>query len=736
MNSRMKTKMKMKNNFARTDKKNSRVTGKILFAILALTLFLGANINYAIAYSANINAPEAWATDTIAGFDTTVKTSRTLPDTDLIVNLDRPNGTRLIFNQTTDSSGYSEFRFDGLHAKKAGVYFLSVTLKDNGVTGRKNTFKVYPDQVSPTASNVLIDKQTLRPNNNDYATLNVTLTDQYDNPIENHQINVISSRTSDKIESFSTRDYTNANGSVMFKVNSNTSGISVYSIYDATSKIVLNKRASVLYSGGSIGAVGGNEDLFANVFGPEILVAQQNAQSTDPVYMFKFEDIPDQLNISSVVTFSLSAVDSKGATVSNYTGTMHFSADGDNSNDIVLPDDYMFSAVDMGKHTFANAMTFKKSGTFKIQATDLKNPEVKGEVILTVDGSAGVAPQPDTNVMITNPVAGKYNVNTHVVSGTGMPGSDAKIFDNNEEIGQIASDASGAFSFTTPPLSDGIHVIYGASVNDKGVILGISNKINLEIDTTPAAIDSVILLPEKDISKGSPVVITIVTEANMVRVAILIGGKETVELQPVDGKPGTYQGSFQAPPASGTYNIDILLTDSLNNESSYKNQKSFNVTDASALKPFDVTGLKAFPGNGRVTLVWNPATDVVGIDHYRIYFGVDTKSMTNVVDTFDASPTWYIPNLPNDTMLYFAVKAINKDGNDSQNPSAIASSVPSENADPIPFGAPIDESLLDDALFEEEDIYVTETGPASVIIFLISGFGAAGAFLVRRKIRR
>jgi len=681
----------------------------------------------------NINAPEAWATDTIAGFDTTIKTSRTLPNTDLIINLDRPDNTRLIFNQTTDSNGYSEFKLDGFHIKKAGVYTLSVTLKNTGATGRKNTFKVYPDQVSETASKVLIDKQVLRPNSKDYAILNIVLTDKYDNPIVNHQINVISSRTSDSIEPFSNRDYTNANGSVMFKVSSNTSGISVYSVYDATNKIVLDKRISVLYSGGSIGAVGGNEDLFTNVFGPEILIAQQNQQNTNPVYMFKFEDIPDQLNINSVANFSLSAVDSNGAIVNNYTGTVHFSVEGDNSNDIVLPNDYTFSAVDMGKHTFSNALTFKKSGTFKIQASDLKNPDVKGEVILTVNNLANPSPPSDANISITNPVSGKYNVNTHVVSGTTMPGSDVKIFDNNEEIGKVSSDANGGFSFTTPPLSDGSHVIYAAAINDKGTILGISNKINLEIDTTPAAIDSVTLLPEKDISKGSPVVITVVTEPNMARVAALIDGKETVELQPVDGKPGTYQGSFQAPPASGTYNIDILMKDSLNNESSYKNQKSFNVTDASALKPSDVTGLKAFPGNSRVTLVWNPATDAAGIDHYRIYFGTDPKSMTNVVDTFGASPTWYIPNLPNGTTMYFAVKAINKDGNDSQNPSAVVSATPSENAGPTPFGGNLNENLLDNSLFDEEGNYDTETGPESAVIFLISGLGAAGAFLAMRK---
>lgn len=710
---------------------------KIFFTILALTLFFGAGAGSAMAYSANPALLEAWANDTIAGFSTSIKTSRTLPNSGIVINIDRPDGTRLVFDQITDKNGYAEMTLDNLHTKKAGIYSLAIALKDVGVNGKMNTFKVYPDQVSASESNVLIDKQTLRATGSDYSILNVVLTDKFGNPIANHQVNVISSRSGDKIEPYNSRDYTNANGSVMFKVSSVATGISTYSIYDSTNKIVLSKRVSILYSGGAafsssafgagLNNAGGNEYLFANTFGPDVFIASANSVSK-----FEFGEIPAEISKDSVISFSLGALDDKDQIIENYTGGVHFSITGGGLTDAILPDDYTFTATDMGKHIFAKALTFKKAGTYKLQVNDLMDPAVQDEIIVTVK-DAGAGQISSSLIEIVNPVQGKYSSSAQAISGVSLPGSYVKIFDNNEEIGSATADLTGAFMFTTPPLSDGMHIIYAAAVNDKGVVLGISNKVAVEIDTTPAAIDSVMLMPDKDISMGSPVLITVVTEPNMTRVAVVIGGGDIVDLESVANMPGTYQGSFQAPAKSGTYGIDIVLTDTLGNEKSYENQKSFNVTEVSAIRPSDVTGLKAFPGNGKVALVWNAATDAKGIARYTVYFGSDLKSMVNAVNTKNSSTTWYVPNLKNGVRYFFAVKAVNKDGNDSAKPSNVVFAAPDENAVDASFPSSLDDETS--ILYDNFDGYAgtSETGPASAIVFGISGLAGAAAFVWRRR---
>lgn len=701
---------------------------KIVLAFLAFLMVFGSGFNY--AFAARISdpaAPEAWANDTIAGFSTSIKTSRTFPNKNFLITVERPDSTKLILQAETDANGYAEIELDNLHTKKAGIYSLTV-----GVSDKTNTFKVYPDQVSSSESDVLVDKQTLKPSR-DYATLNVVLTDKFNNPIANHQVNVISSRPGDKIEALTGRDYTDANGSVMFKISADTSGISTYSVYDATNKTVLDKRISVLYTGNTIGNVGGNEYLFANSFGPELL-----AVAAGPAAKFEFGEIPEEINTNSVISFSLSALDSQDNVVSNYLGAVHFSAIGGGITDVVLPDDYKFTATDMGKHTFAKALTFKKAGTYKLQVNDLDDPTLQGETTVIVKTSGANQTQ-SSLISITNPVPGKYSANAQSVSGTSLPGSDVKIFDNNEEIGTASANSTGAFSFTTPPLADGVHILYAAAVNDKGVVLGISNKVTVEIDTTPAAIDSITLMPDKDISMGSPVMITVVTEPNMTRVSVVIDGNIT-DLESVEGMPGTYRGSFQAPTKSGNYGIDVVLTDNLNNEKTYEKQKSFNVTETSSIRPSDVIGLRAFAGNEKVTLTWNPATDARGIAYYTVYFGSDPKSMVNAVNTLDSSTTWYVPNLKNETTYYFAVKAVNKDGNDSAKASAVVVSRPSEDAGPAPFGvAPDEESILEDVYFEdeyEEGEETAETGPAAIVVFGISGLAAAASFIFRKRIRK
>jgi hypothetical protein len=62
--------------------------------------------------------------------------------------------------------------------------------------------------------------------------------------------------------------------------------------------------------------------------------------------------------------------------------------------------------------------------------------------------------------------------------------------------------------------------------------------------------------------------------------------------------------------------------------------------------------------------------------NYRVYYGLSPNQLTEAVDTFTASTTWYLPNLKNEVEYYFAVIAVDSAGNVSELFSNIVSTVP------------------------------------------------------------
>jgi len=91
--------------------------------------------------------------------------------------------------------------------------------------------------------------------------------------------------------------------------------------------------------------------------------------------------------------------------------------------------------------------------------------------------------------------------------------------------------------------------------------------------------------------------------------------------------------------------------------------------------PSEVKNVVAIPGNGEVTLSWNAATDEDGIiTGYKVYFG--TSSVQKEDDSYDdeisvpGRTSVVLKNLENGTKYYFAVTAVDDEGNESETYSA------------------------------------------------------------------
>jgi hypothetical protein len=93
--------------------------------------------------------------------------------------------------------------------------------------------------------------------------------------------------------------------------------------------------------------------------------------------------------------------------------------------------------------------------------------------------------------------------------------------------------------------------------------------------------------------------------------------------------------------------------------------------------PATVTGVLTYVSDGKVTLVWDAASDnETFVKHYRVYYGTSPQNLDHYADTNDASTTWYVPNLVNGQQYYFAVSAFDSQGMESAALSEAVSGIP------------------------------------------------------------
>ena len=231
--------------------------------------------------------------------------------------------------------------------------------------------------------------------------------------------------------------------------------------------------ASVNFVGGNIGTTDANGEVSkavtANVItgsytvtamtlGSSPLSATFNlTNNAGPVDHFRVTTTAANPQVAGVpFSFTVTAQDQYGNTVTGYMGTVHFrSAD---PHPATLPADYTFTAADMGVHTFANGAILFTPGTWDVTAMDT-HATVSGAALVTVSANA---PTMTTLVSSLNPAApGQAVTFTATVSsqGGGTPAGNVIFFDGTMPLGQPVALGNGVATLTTSALSPGRHTI-------------------------------------------------------------------------------------------------------------------------------------------------------------------------------------------------------------------------------------------------------------------------------------
>ena len=604
--------------------------------------------------------------DTIAGYSALIKTKATLSNKGITFKVKKPSGSEILIPAQTNAQGIAKVDLYDYHTRRAGIYETSAKFEENETFGPVSTFRIYPDEVSSEQSLIHASKQTALANNLDQIAVSMSLKDSYGNAIQGHTVELISSRSLDKIVRSSRQVYTDARGEISFLVGSEKPGISVYSAYDSTVNQTLNQRVKVVYYGVSQDPLlmGGDEIGYDTP-----LAYAQSDEDLAPVTTLKIEDLNDIIKINDTASFTVAAYTETSEVATHYTGTVRFSSTDDNSS---LPADYTFRSEDLGSHTFSLGLSFITPGVQILSVNDLANADLGGraEITVTTEDITGL----DGTITLLSPIEGTYSQSTIEVSGDAPVGYLVKIYANDQEIGETYVGTDRHFIYQAE-LASGLHTVYAALLDEDDTILEVSDEVSIHVDLAGALIDYLEITPTQT-TPGTLIEAKLLSEPDLYQISVIVGDS-IYELTESLEQAGTYTASLAAPSVEGSYPVDVILVDQLGNESSLKAQATLTVVGSeTAPYPSKVTGVSTTPGDNRITLSWNPATDDQGIYHYQIYYGLDSAVLDQFVETYDDATTWYVPNLTPGKTYYFQITALDFDNNENPERSTVVSAIP------------------------------------------------------------
>jgi hypothetical protein len=633
----------------------------------------------------------AYATDTVAGYASMLKSSMLTPGKEINFVVEKPDYSVVQVPAYADPEGIARADLYGHQTKLAGVYKVALYYPGTSDASPQNTFTVYPDQVSKTQSGITSTTQMVEADGESRTFVTATLYDSYRNPIANHQIKLISSRPEDEITSVNT-GITDETGRANFKVTSKNPGVSIFTAMDASANSVLDDREEIVFYAPTPKAIGGN--YFSSSAMQADIVGTANAQDVlpGPIAKFEIEDVPSTVKVNTDLTLTIVAKDKDGNVAKNYSGTVLISTPDDEN--AILPNngEYTFKEADQGKFTFNLALRFSQVGAQFIQVLDKDNWKISGEKELeVVPQQAITVPDTSASLSIKSPEdGGKFGTSFVTITGQGDPNINLKVFDDDVKIGDTETDSDGFFTFQAANLAPGSHTTYVMSEGGQ-----VSRSVTFNVDTLPPVLNSIEITPDGAVKPGAPLKVVVTSEPDLEEIKVRIQGV-LKDLLPEPGQPGTYAVSINAPGVAGTFPVDVILVDALANKSELQSQKTIQVEAEAPATPATVQNPEGIAGDSEVLLTWDAVTSsTTAIASYKVNYGTSMTALDQMAQTQGSATSLKITGLTNGTQYFFAVKAVDSKGLESADPSVTIAVTPVGATTETPVGTePVDTGTL------------------------------------------
>ena len=685
-----------------------------MFKTKTKTLFLALVIAFQTliptAFAGFLNV-RAYGTDTVAGYASLLKSSMLSPYKEIVFVVEKPDYSVVRVPAQADPEGIAKADLYGHQTKMAGIYRVALYYPGTSDSSPQNTFVVYPDQISKSQSMVSATTQMVEADGESKSFITVTLYDAYRNPIKDHQVRLISSRPNDDITAINT-GITDASGRASFKITSKYAGISVLTAMDASANVILNDRKEIVFFAPAPKAIGGN--FFSTNALQADIIQTASAQEVlpGPVARFDVEGLSSSVKVNTDLTMTIVARDKDGNVAKNYTGTVLISTPDDEN--AILPNngEYTFKEADQGQFTFNLALRFTQVGNQFIQVLDKENWKIAGQKeIQVVPQQAITVPDVSSALSIKSPTdGGKFGSNMVVITGQGDPNINLKVFDDDVKIGDSETDSDGFFSFQASGLAAGSHTFYVMSGSGQ-----VSRSVTIMVDTLPPVLNSITVSPDGPVNPGQSLKITVSSEPDLEEVKIRVQGVER-DLLPEVGQPGTYVAFVNAPMNAGSYSVDVILADSLANRSQLQGQKTILVQSEAAALPPTVQNPEGIAGDYEVLLTWDPVSGhSTGIARYKVLYGTSYENLNQSVQTEGSATSLKITDLQNNTQYFFAVKAIDAKGLESEESSVVIAVTPVSSDEVTPDEETLDtEGMQPSASEPDTDGFALTMPPASL----------------------
>jgi fibronectin type 3 domain-containing protein len=644
------------------------------------------------------------ATDTIAGYSSTIKVFDLFPKEKVTIRVEKPEGRAIESTEIADGEGIAELNFLGFHTKEAGIYEVRVYPENiNRERTPSTTFEVFPDTASPLYSRIQVLQDVAPANGAEPIKIKIQLRDEHENAIPKHFIELISSRSEDSIETIG-NGMTDSLGEITFLIRSEKEGVSHFSALDRNSGIILEERGKGMFFEVDDRSQGGN--LFqASIFDTQKIIDDSDDDDDIPAEFgiidhFLVEiNTPDGNNLLQD-SFSLKviAMDREKNKVINYTGQIRIIAD---DPDVKLPGmgkKIDFNIDDQGEKNFELSVKFPRSGDYTISVIEFEEgsfTDVKGETEVSVfetcdhEGCSVEIPPEDEEIFIIDrpEEQGIYGSKTVIIKGKSMGNGQIQIYVDDRKEKIITPEEDGSFFDDKGIIvhEDGEHtlVLEDMELETK------SSPITFFVDSTPPKIERQEIDSPDEIKEGDMFTVIIFSEADLSSVTLFL--KDTDKRQKFledTFSPGKYTATMRAPNKAGEYFLNVELKDEFDHiTTADKIFKIVVVSPPPELSPPKNVHFERID-TGKILLSWKkPENSGSGIISYHIFSGTDQSSL-NIYTEVNADITKKeIIGIEEGETRYFSITALDSDKNESEMSDIISVTLkkePPNDTDPPP----------------------------------------------------
>ncbi|MDQ1343505.1 MAG: hypothetical protein QG650_224 [Patescibacteria group bacterium] len=382
--------------------------------------------------------------------------------------------------------------------------------------------------------------------------------------------------------------------------------------------------------------------------------------------------------VGEAIDLTVKALDKDGGTVADYAGTVYVTVDNDSKATLPYAEGYTFVAADQGQKTFSKGLAFSKAGNMTVSVIDIDDDKVEGVAKVNVtEGDAGPGVTGNEAVTITNPEnGGTITGNETDLVGTTKKNSKFQVFLNGTKAGEGQTDDKGAILFKLKGIDQEQNVLEVKVLDGSDKVAGTTGKIAFSVasDKGPQ-FKSITVQEGTSVMPGTVLHVTVAADAKLKEVSVSLGDSVEVFKEQTSGVTagnvsvggsgeGLYVGTLTAPTASGSYPIDVTLTNDLGKKTVKNAAETLTVLDAP--KPL-FENIKVEAGDKKASFTFTLTNEPEATSKFKFAYGTESGSLTKESVSFEKSKIavgsgstykWYVDGLDTPGKYFFKISAL------------------------------------------------------------------------------